>query len=308
MDIIIALVLDTGHRDCCNQKRMGLILLRCGLAVLWTGLAGLNLVFAAEERKPPSDFRLEVVWAVSQPPRTLKVWTWEEVRARKTVKSSEKDPESGQVVSWQGVSLEKIIEESMSALSVDETASIDLIVLKGAKGAQADIPRALAVKYPLFLAHTRDGRPVDGRGPLVSVIPWSTKDKLAKEMLPITKYFVSGVNRVELTNYQVWYPSAFFLRRRSDPLVIRGEKRFVQACAGCHGWKEMPKNPGLGDFLTQAEEGKLFGPMHQKVDGMPHFEDMDQRAIRSYLKAIQSESGGASADRGSFFRKMVQHP
>ena len=133
----------------------------------------------------------------------------------------------------------------MEDLPLDKKAQVDLVILKSEHGQPAQIPRALMTKYPLFLAYRWDSSESEklGRGPLVSIIPWSSKPKIQSEEVPLESYFISQVTEIELTSYRDRF-SPLILKRRTDPAAMRGEKLFVQNCVGCRaltGSTKLPK-------------------------------------------------------------------
>jgi hypothetical protein len=231
--------------------------------------------------------------------KPLKSWDADTIRKLKSQSSHERDPETGQVVSWKGVSLSALIDQALEGVSIGEKAQIDLVILRNGSGTQAFVPRSLISHYPVLLAWDRGGG-LGPRGPWYSVVPWTSNPKILHENLPLERYFVPGLVEVELTNYRNLY-SAYFLARRTDPSAIRGEKIFVQNCMGCHAPAQVPQitttDPANRVVATQGE--------HSTVKGAPKLGDRDWRALMSYFGEYKAEatpivnSGGTASSGGT---------
>ena len=241
-------------------------------------LGGVQLsVFAAD----PVD-SVQVTWKNTEGDRVLGKFRLTELPSSAHKKTQEKDPVTGDVVAWDGYLLSALIEKSWTGLSVDQRATVDLIVLKGRDGVRAAIPRVIVDKNPMILALKRKGQDVGTRGPVYSVVPWTSQSKLKQEPLPFDRYFIAGVDQVELTNSKTVYGS-YFLNKRSDPRAVRGERLFVQACMGCH------------DSSAQAAKKREYalslakGVEHKTAVGLPHFTETDQKALQSYFKVLSLE-------------------
>src|SRR5690606_17381988 len=99
---------------------------------------------------------------------------------------------------------------------------------------EALVPRSFIVKHPLILALSREGKPLEELGPVYSVPPWSSRaSQVAAEGLPVEVFFVRAVSEVVLTNLRSRF-GGLYLRRRGDPIAMRGQQVFVQSCATCH--------------------------------------------------------------------------
>lgn len=244
---------------------------------------------------------LQVFWNVSGNQKALKTWKVSELSALKQVESREQDPLSGESKRWSGVSLTEIFDAATVGLNPNERATMDTIVLLSERGGfskRADIPRSFITRFTVILATKVDGNPVGGRGPLYSIVPWSSQKGVFDEKLPLQTYFVPDVTTIVLTNSKNLYGSRLFLSQRGDPVRLRGQKRFVQACMGCHRWQDLPS----GNALTQAVDSHdLFSALHATVRGVPSFDELDQYGLKQYVRAI---SGGkptqtTSSDSGS---------
>ena len=107
-----------------------------------------------------------------------------------------------------------------------------------------------------------------------------------QEGLPVESYFLSEVSRLELSNYSERY-SGLFLKRRTDPLAMRGEKIFVQNCITCHSTGKIPSLTDGADH--GAARQKLASGGHPPVKGSPKLNDRDFRALVNYLDAYRAE-------------------
>jgi mono/diheme cytochrome c family protein len=267
-------------------KIMGRI---CGVFLLASGAA-----------RAEGEFRLK---AILHPPvgeaRELKSWSLPEFKTLKQVSSREKDPRSGAELKWQGVLLSTVLEKAMAELRPEERAQVDLVILRSESGAQALVPRGFVVKYPLMLAYSRERQGEGDLGTLFSVAPWTSKPKIRDEGLPLETLFLNHVQTVELGSYQSLYGS-LFLKRRTDPAAVRGEKLFVQNCLACHG---TGKGPSVSDLMNPTHEQKTRtfagSAGHSNVMGLPKMTDRDRRALTSYLDSHKAENPGGAAVAGA---------
>jgi hypothetical protein len=213
--------------------------------------------------------------------RTLKTWDLPAFQKLKSSSTREKDPETGEVVNWKGPTLSSLIDQALEGLTIAERAQIDLVILRNAKGTQAFVPRFLISRYPVIISD---------RGPWYSVVPWTSKPKILQEDLPLERYFVPGLRQIELTNYRNLY-SAYFLKKQTDPLAMRGEKIFMQNCLGCHNPAQAPNIPQADPTKSRvlATQGQ-----HSTVKGVPSLEAKQWRALINYFEAYKSESTAAA--------------
>jgi len=218
---------------------------------------------------PQGASALNVIWSDAGQQRVLKTWSLEQLHGYKMTSHHEKDPESGHILSWKGVVLSRLLEEAAASLTVEERARIDLVIVQGV----AAIPRAMILKYPFLLAIDDNA----SRGPLYSVVPWTSKPKILNEVLPLERFFVSHVDKIELTNYADRYGS-LYLKRRTDPLAIRGEKLFVQSCVNCHS----------GGTQNSINFGNV-GSKHPPVKGVFPLVEHLKRSISRYLDAYRAQ-------------------
>jgi hypothetical protein len=234
-------------------------------------------------------------------------WNLGELSQLKKAYSREKDPKTGRMIKWQGVLVSTLIDRVLETLPVEHRAQVDLIVIKGANGEKALIPRALLSKYPLLIAYDWDlnrSPAEDQRGPLYSVVPWSSKPKILDEDLPIEKYFISQVNQIELTNYRDQF-STLFLKRRTDPSAMRGEKLFVQNCTSCHSMNR----GGIGSVgLTDERKAQKFASDgHPPVGVALRLSERDRQSIMRYLNAHRTENPSTELNSENFIKSALHH-
>jgi hypothetical protein len=228
--------------------------------------------------------QLKVLWNGAGTREVLKTWSPAELSAQfKRTTSREKDPETGKLVSWQGILLSQLVDKALEQLPPERKAQVDLLIMKGENGVMAHIPRSLITKYPLLLARS----PV----PVSVIVPWTSKPKIRTEGLPLERYFVSGVREVELTSYRERFAS-FFLKRRTDPAAVRGEKIFIQNCVTC-------QDEGLDG---NAAEREIASDRHASLEAT--LSERDRRALRSYLNAWRAEKAAASSNLTSAVRQL----
>ncbi len=252
-------------------------------------------------------------------PQELKSWSLSDLqdhKARKEMTRHEKDPVSGKVVGFQGIQLSVLVDEALKTLTADQRAQIDLVVLKGDKGGRALVPRWFIQKYPVLVATSRDHKTLGEQGPLYSVVPWTSVSKISKEAVPLESFFVPGLQQIEFANYKERF-GRYYLKRRSDPAAIRGEKLFVQSCATCHAAGSTIGAPGvtltsaagapapdnsvsaaLDRLAAPAEVQKLGSVGHPTVPGMSKLSDREIRSLSSYFDAFRAESGVGAPPQG----------
>lgn len=245
-------------------------------------LASLDPLIAAGSG---TDYKLSIFLgnlSGGQAPRELKAHSLSELQAKKLILSQERDPKTQQIATWKGVLLSGLIDEAMGQLPPELKAQVDLVVLKGKDGKEVLVPRSFIVKYPVLLALSRNGKGELGDlGPVFSVVPWSSRPKVSKELLPIESYFLSRVTQIELTNYRDRYPLVF-LKRRTDPAAMRGEKLFVQNCVSCHNSKSKT--------LLEDKAGTLGSAKHPDIEGSPKLASREWRYITQYVEAYRTEN------------------
>lgn len=237
--------------------------------------------------------RLSIVFRDGGAEQELKSWTVAELSKGKQTSSQEKDPASEKIARWKGPLLGPMIETALAQVPLEKRAQVDLIILKGNAKSEAVIPRSFVVKYPLLLAV---GGELGERGPLFSVAPWTSRGKaIEKEELPVLTYFVPGLQRVELTNSHEKF-GYVYLRKRTDPIALRGEKRFVQSCLACHG---TGRAPTLTDLSNETHSRALASTGHPKIKGAPDLDERERRSLQTYLEAIRAESARADVPAAS---------
>ena len=254
---------------------------------------------------------LTASWADQGPVQTLGTWSAKDLtHSFKRVSSKEKDL-LGNLTRWSGVLLQDVLDKALASLPPETKAQVDLVVLKTESGAQALIPRSVITKFPLMIATERESKALNG---LQLVIPWSSKPKIAEESLPLETYFVAGITQLELANYKSRYAS-LYLKRRTDPSAMRGEKIFVQNCMGCHsgdggGGVKPRTGPGhfasVADVKNEAKVRSLASSGHPPVKGNPKLSERDQRALMSYLDAYRSENSVAPQSQTTHAQAQTQ--
>ena len=224
--------------------------------------------------------------APATPP--VRIWRHEELAQFHQTQSQEKDPITGKNIRWTGVSLALLVERTLASLTPEVRAQIDLLVLRG-EGHQALVPRAFLSKFPILVALKKDQTDLAsaaGEGPYYSVAPVTSHPKVTQEGLPVETFFVPGLNRIEFANSSRRY-SRFFLKRRTDPVALRGEKLFVQNCIACHeGTTTTPP-----EQLFSAQRSRAVASSgHPPVRGTTQLTDRDRRSLTSYFDFYRSEN------------------
>ena len=129
------------------------------------------------------------------------------------------------------------------------------------------------------------------------------KPKIKKEILPLASYEVDGVQKIVLTNYRSFYSSEYFVRSGGNPILARGQKRFIQACLGCHSSSTaefVSKAQSLGATQKNSESRELASISHPTSEGLPVFDFLDQAALGAYIERLvldKSQKDPASVKR-----------
>jgi len=230
---------------------------------------------------------LQTSWRSVEAGQPLKTWESNGLKSLRKLTSREKDPSTSQLASWRGVLLEDLMNSSLDGLSGDRRAQVDLIVLRNSTGHESFLPRSLVTKYPLMLASERDKKEMST---LTLVLPWSSKPRIKSENLPLENYFIQDLTSIEFTTYSTRY-TPLFLKARTDPLAVRGEKLFVQNCTSCHSGASpsATKQLSITELSNETQARNLASTGHPTVTGMPQLQDHDKRALVSYLNAYRIE-------------------
>lgn len=220
-------------------------------------------------------YSMRVSWVSNQGVRELKSWTLKEINQLKSTTYQE----------WKGVLLAPLMDQALIGLSIEERAQIDLVILKNSMGAQIQFPRAFTTKYPVLLAYQKQGKPLNSAEVLQSLILNPSHAKATRENLPLESFFLKGLHSIEFSNYREKY-SGVFLKLRTDPLALRGEKIFLQNCLACHS------GGFVGRRVSEVRQASpdLLLKNHQKVKWTPAFKPRDWRSLEVYFQARLAES------------------
>jgi hypothetical protein len=251
---------------------------------------------------PVSNAALQIAWeapvqeADSGKPvsetRVLKELSLQDLEARKQTTLTEVDPlnkTAKEPAKFQGVSLSALMDDVTKSLTAADRSTTDLVVLKTRAGREVLMPKAFLVKYPqIQLALKRNGQTLGTEAPRV-VLPATSNAKIQKENMLLEPLFVSELAAVTLSNYERRY-GEFFLKRRTDPAAMRGEKLFLQNCVTCHTQPQVAMA-----VLTSSEKvQKVAAGEHPEVPGNHGFKAIfDKKALRSlvsYLEAFRFQT------------------
>ncbi len=118
------------------------------------------------------------------------------------------------------------------------------------------------------------------------ILPATSNAKIQKESILLDPLFVADLESVTLTSYQFHYAD-LFLKKRTDPAAMRGEKLFMQNCVSCH--QNGVKSASFTEVTTHPEA--------PGVSGLKNILEPKQiRSLGSYLEAYRSQ-GAAQAQR-----------
>jgi hypothetical protein len=254
---------------------------RIGLLV-FAGLIGAGNVNAA----------LQITWeSPSSPtPRVLKDFSAEDLAKMKAKVLTEADPLAhGEKAKFYGPSLSTLVLEATKQLTPAERATNDLVVLKTRSGKEALMPKAFLVKYPsIELALKKNGQSLGAEAPRI-VLPATSNSKIKSENILLEPLFVSELAEITLTSYERRY-SAFFLKRRTDPAAMRGEKMFLQNCVSCHSQPQV----AMATLASADQVEKIAKGEHPDVSGVHEFKSIFDkkatRSLRSYLQAFKFQT------------------
>ena len=143
----------------------------------------------------------ELVLSLELGGATQELGQWSRKELEKNFKhqgNSEQAPDSGKTERWTGILLQNLIDQGLGSLPPEAKAEVDLVILKNGAGVQAFIPRAVITKYPLLVAFQKNRAALKN---LQTIVPWNSKPKVLEESLPLSRYFVNGLTRIELANY-----------------------------------------------------------------------------------------------------------
>lgn len=242
--------------------------------IVFAGLASVFTLFVSDRSVASFEVSIPVLGASGQ-----SQWDVARVSALPQKKLSEKAPGSKELKTWTGIHLRDLIEETAGKLPPEKNAEVDLVVVEDSLGKKAMIPRSFVNKYGVILSHNAtEGWSV--------VPPWTSDKKAQKERLPLETFYMGSVNRITLTNYRNLYGERLFLKRRTDPLAMRGEKIFVQTCMGCH-FQNAKAKPD--EMAGKIQASYSIEKPHSPVAGFPDLDEKDWRALRIYTKASQEE-------------------
>lgn len=265
-------------------------ILIAGTVLSLNGYAESNPMAQPIERSRASQkdfYLLKAVWNGAESVQDLKTWKIEDLSGFKRHSLEEKDSITGKVFRWSGILLSSFLEKALFQLPLEKKAQVDLVILRNSEGGQVQIPRFLITKYPVILATHRGVENLIASFEAMQIIlPWTSRPKMMSEGLPIETYFLSRVNQIELTSFHEKY-SVLYLKRRSDPLAVRGEKMFVQNCVSCH---EIKGGNGPSVVELAHENRALASSGHPKVKGVPPMDERAWRALTSYLEAFRGEN------------------
>ncbi|MBN23311.1 MAG: hypothetical protein CL678_18645 [Bdellovibrionaceae bacterium] len=231
--------------------------------------------FQAWSQQEP--FKVKVKLSTLKEERELKSWTLEELKPLKYKRIWETPFTGGQKALYAGPRFEGFLDEALKGLPLEQRAKVDLIILKS-KEKEIRIPRYLIRKYPAILAVKKGKKRLLEKGPVAFVMPKETTPGLKKEWLPENLYSLASVTQVEFSQYEKYF-GEWVLKNRSNPSALRGEKRFVQTCMGCH------LNRPIGDLSPYLEKIQSHPQTwHPASEGAPSVNRQFWRGIQSFVK------------------------
>ena len=119
----------------------------------------------------------------------------------------------------------------------------------------------------------------ESREGLKVVLPFQSQPKIRQETLPLAQYEKKGIQQIILTRLEAIVSADVFLRDRADPLALRGEKRFLQSCVGCH--QNLEPYKGAVSLLG------AYPPKHLTPE---NWSSQDWAGLERYRKQLASQS------------------
>jgi cytochrome c5 len=292
----------TGPFNCTNSacKRSGVNLSSNGSRALSAALGiitALGWVAVGQANEPVAVLpaAVSIVWSATGAERPVRAWSADEILKLRHGTVHERESQTGRTLAWQGPLLADFIKTSMKDLPLAEQAAVDLVIFRSRTGAIVTMPRWLITKYPVMLATVPASPGALHNKGFAIVLPWSAKPTIRKETLPLSTYALQDVARIELTSYDQVY-SAFYLKRRSDPVAMKGEKIFVQNCTSCHATSDrtaaagIPKAFTIADLVANLRTSKMAFDAHPQIQDAPHLSEREVRALMNYLQAFRGEN------------------
>jgi mono/diheme cytochrome c family protein len=215
---------------------------------------------------------LKIRLNASHPDRALGDWEGKDLAEIKQATSSEKDPGGPLIRKFHGPLVSALIEKAMEKVPGELKAQVDLVIFRNGGGESVIVPRSLITKYPLLLSQEPEAE-----GGLTLISPWTSKPKILQEGLPVERYTLKGVSQVELANSRETF-GGLYLKKRVDPVAMRGEKVFIQNCTACHATG--PSSLKTGD----VEQG------HPGGKGIARLVDRARHALKTYWDSYRGEN------------------
>lgn len=241
---------------------------------------------SAIAEEPRSDKELQIYWRQDDKISLLKNWRVEELSNWKSVPKTERDPRTKSLAKWEGIELDKLVDVALIDLNVNQKARVDLIILKDKNGEEVFVPRAFTRKHSVILALNRNGESLNDQGPLYSIAPWNSDPAVQKEIYPVQKYFVPAIREIMLTSYRERFKPSY-LKRRTNPFALRGERLFVRNCMSCHNTKDIPS---FNDLAKRMAKPDYLQQSHQALSEMPMLGVKDQESVMSYIQEFSAEN------------------
>ncbi len=274
-------------------KRVSKVLLRCfwfqsAITVTGSVLVGALCFLPGSEgvsaETSSEGYPIAVTLKIGGVQKNLRSWVGSDFRKLKWLSSVEKDPGTGDRVSWRGIVMGDLTEKSLEGLPADQKAQVDLVLLKTKGGRTGLMPRAYLKQYPVLLSSKKNSKDL---GSWHSVMPWTSKTKILKEGAPLEALFLSDVTELQLTNFRDEYPTVF-LKMRTDPVAMRGEKLFVVSCLVCHA---MGNGPSMNEISGVEPLNRLSRNGHPVIKGTPAMGDREKRSLATYLEKFREQNG-----------------
>lgn len=235
-------------------------------SVIWMVLPLVLTEAATETAKADTLPNIKMNYQGPEGGRGLNVWTPD--RLQKEVKWTERSEEG---IRWEGVLLFTLIEKSFEELTPEERSLTDWVVVTTVDGRRVSFPRFLANRYQVMI-----GRPKDhGPGGWKLLLPLESQPKIKQEVLPLASVRGVSISQITLTRLEAIVAQGLFLKDRSNPVALRGEKRFLQTCVSCH--QSQVKYQGALGLL------KDIPPNHPKLE---NWSRLDWLGYEMYRKQV----------------------
>lgn len=163
------------------------------------------------------------------------------------------------------------IDRTLAPLAANVRAQLDWITFTAQSGQKLTLPKVLFLKYPIRVSAQSEGIKIElSEGDAQRYLK-----EFAKEGIPLKGIVLNAVTDIQFFNSGQVFAKLRSVKR-SDPVLIRGEKGFIQFCLACH----YPK----ADFVDDRKKLEKFWAdgKHPVVTPYIELDPSLKQAIKTY--------------------------